>query len=281
MGTLTEPSLPPADAELVLDQRRFCTRCGYSLYSLRIAGLCPECGLPVANSLHDRDELVAMTNVRRGCTWLLMQTVASATASLASFFLFTLRDPNTVPGFLLWIRVFTFTHLIIVAFLLMGVLRITMGRMLVPGGALALAVAARLATSALFAVYVALLLDDLLFSFLWNRWIAYPMLVSWLLTSILVATFAKRLLARDEPRIVGPLHVFIALSVVMTMAWLCQQAGLNRWVGPGGGTMYAAAMQCLGLLSNAALFYAFWLCRKTAVRILVNLRQPHPPPPLR
>lgn len=265
----------------VLDQQRFCTTCGYSLYSLRIDGLCPECGTPVADSLHNRDELVAMTNVRRGCTWLLMQTAASASVGLASFFLFTLRDPNTLPGFMLWARVLTFTQVIIVSFLLVGVLRLTMGRRLVPGGAPVLSVATRLAASALFAVYVAFLLDDLLFNFFWNRWIAYPMLVSWVLTFVLVAAFAKRLLARDEPRIVGPLHVFIALIGFTTLAWLGQQAGLNRWAGPGSGMMYAAAMQCLGLLTDAVAFYAFWLGRTTAVRILVNLDKPHPPMPLR
>lgn len=43
--TSTGPDLP------LVDQDRGCVRCGYNLLGLRVNGICPECGTPVADSL--------------------------------------------------------------------------------------------------------------------------------------------------------------------------------------------------------------------------------------
>lgn len=50
----------------------YCIHCGYNLRTLSVAGLCPECGHPVNDSLQTDMELKWLHRVRRGFTWLLI-----------------------------------------------------------------------------------------------------------------------------------------------------------------------------------------------------------------
>ena len=81
----------------VLDEQRFCTRCGYSLYSLRIDGICPECATPVLTSLRDVRQYRAMRRVIGGVTLLAIGWLIGALQAtvLPIVIELSLNHPNT------------------------------------------------------------------------------------------------------------------------------------------------------------------------------------------
>ena len=46
--------LPPSEPDAAIEHQTMCLRCGYDLYGLAPSGLCPECGLSIAESLERR-----------------------------------------------------------------------------------------------------------------------------------------------------------------------------------------------------------------------------------
>ncbi len=56
----------------IISRDYYCIHCGYNLRTLSVAGLCPECGHPVNDSLQTDLELKWLHRVRRGFTWLLI-----------------------------------------------------------------------------------------------------------------------------------------------------------------------------------------------------------------
>ena len=75
-----EPSAPQASIHPVVESRRACVKCGYSIEGLFVNGHCPECGTPVAESL--RGDLLQhagqdyLKTILRGHSWVLNGVLA-------------------------------------------------------------------------------------------------------------------------------------------------------------------------------------------------------------
>ena len=95
-------------ARLAVEADVLCLRCGYNLRGLDIAGTCPECGCPVADSMHfpfSAADAQWLASVRDGAVWLwwclLLIALAPAWIFLVAGFL---QSPGGVLGLLVLLQ---------------------------------------------------------------------------------------------------------------------------------------------------------------------------------
>jgi hypothetical protein len=91
---------PPADISpaAVLEDRP-CLQCGYSLRGLPLDGHCPECGIPVANSLRGNllvySSLIYLESLHRGAVFVISGVLIGLVGAVVAFFIrFWLTFPS-------------------------------------------------------------------------------------------------------------------------------------------------------------------------------------------
>lgn len=106
---MTEPTgpaagPPPTPAPVMLDADQACIRCAYNLRGLPMAGRCPECGTPVADSL--RGSLLQyagpeyLATIHRGLILVLGAILASVASLFLAIFLGVILAGTTAPALL-------------------------------------------------------------------------------------------------------------------------------------------------------------------------------------
>ncbi len=81
---ISESALPPP---MCIDQDLYCIGCGYNLRTLMVDSNCPECNLPVRESIISRPEADWLRQVRRGFAWLIAVNLWQVTITGLSFLL--------------------------------------------------------------------------------------------------------------------------------------------------------------------------------------------------
>ncbi len=98
MSRFPPPLIPPATIGRVSFDL-CCFACGYHLRQLEIAGVCPECGRPIAQSLRNNRLVPAnpawLSRVRTGATILIVAVLAAAALEVVLFFVWLLLLPGS------------------------------------------------------------------------------------------------------------------------------------------------------------------------------------------
>ena len=273
----------PARPDQVFDEHRFCTRCGYSMYLLRLDGVCPECRTPVLTSLNDGPQYRAARRMVRGLFWLQIAWAVEGASTLL-WGLVTLADADPggtgAPSFSA-LQLLTVSQLAIL-------LPLSFGLSLVTSRAESGRPAAYPRAIQVWVLLLAYLLLSVATPFLimllppsrwvnWPAWFGLPVLLAALEALLWASTFrylASRLALRDRSaRIWGGAAVgLLALSVLLDLSryvlLIPMPLGLSSW---SDGLRLAAFLAGTAAVAAALLFLLG--CRQAAMDRRHNQRK--------